>query len=184
MEREYGVRRVSTLRQRARRAAARGIVSIGIAVLMGIGLGLGRADAFPASLPPHAADWQVEEAFRQAIRLWSNERFEPLWDQGFLESRYRISREAFARAMRHRTVTPACCWEQIHSVSVRLLSEREAFVEAQMGFRVKTLGTTERRTLLFYLRQEEGRWRVALEDFLIKPELGLPWILPGVGWPH
>jgi hypothetical protein len=25
---------------------------------------------------------------------------------------------------------------------------------------------------------------VALEDFLTKPEVGLPWDLPGLGWPR
>jgi hypothetical protein len=45
---------------------------------------------------------------------------------------------------------------------------------------VKTLGTTVRRRMLVYLRQEEGVWRVTLEDFLTKPEdaqsgLRAPW---------
>jgi hypothetical protein len=33
--------------------------------------------------------------------------------------------------------------------------------------------------MLVYLRREEGAWRVALEDFLTKPEGGPP----GFGWP-
>jgi hypothetical protein len=29
---------------------------------------------------------------------------------------------------------------------------------------------------------EGGDWRVALEDFMTKPEVGLPWDLLGAGW--
>ena len=45
---------------------------------------------------------------------------------------------------------------------------------------VKTLGTTVMRSMMVYLRQEEGAWRLTLEDFLNKPEdalsgLRAPW---------
>ena len=63
---------------------------------------------------------------------------------------------------------------------VHLQATDEAFVEAQIGIDVKTLGTTARRSMLVYLRQEEGVWRITLEDFLTKPEdalsgLRAPW---------
>lgn len=56
----------------------------------------------------------------------------------------------------------------------------EAFVEAQVGVALKTLGTAVIRSMIVYLRQEEGVWRVTLEDFLTKPEDALsglrgPW---------
>jgi hypothetical protein len=47
---------------------------------------------------------------------------------------------------------------------------------------VRTLGTTAVRSMLVYLRREEGGWRVALEDFMTTPEVGLPWDLLGSGW--
>jgi hypothetical protein len=62
----------------------------------------------------------VEASFRQAIQLWADERFESLWEDGQLASRYRV-------------------------------------------------------------RREEGVWRVALEDLMTKPEVGLPWDVPGPG---
>jgi hypothetical protein len=82
--------------------------------------------------------------------------------------------------MRHRVVKPTCCWDQIHSVRVHLQATEEAFVEAQVGVDVKTLGTTVRRSMIVFLRREEGVWRVTLEDFLTKPEdaqssLRAPW---------
>jgi hypothetical protein len=54
--------------------------------------------------------------------------------------------------------------------------------EAQVGVDVRTLGTTAVRSMLVYLRREEGGWRVALEDFMTTPEVGLPWDLLGSGW--
>jgi hypothetical protein len=82
--------------------------------------------------------------------------------------------------MRHRVVKPTCCWDQIHTVQVHLHATDEAFVEAQVGIDVKTLGTTVSRRMIVYLRKEEGVWRVTLEDFLNKPEdalsnLRAPW---------
>jgi hypothetical protein len=124
----------------------------------------------------------VEAAFREAFQLWADERFDALWERGLLASRYRVSREAFARAMRHRVVKPTCCWGQLRGVRVHLHGVDEAVVEAQVGVDVKTLGTTVVRSMVVYLRQEEEEWRVALEDFLTKPEVGLPWDLPGLGW--
>jgi hypothetical protein len=147
---------------------------------------LGGAERSVASPPsPQSAEvWPVEVAFREAVQLWADERFEALWERGLLTSRYRISRELFARGMRHRVVKPACCWDQLHDVQVRFKAAEEAIVEAQVGVDVKTLGTTVVRSMLVYLRREEGEWRVSLEDFLTKPEEGLPWDVTGPAWPR
>jgi hypothetical protein len=147
-------------------------------VWFAFGAGTTHAASSPAFQP--ADVWPVEAMFRQAIQLWADERFEALWEHGLRASRYRISREVFVRGMRHRVVKPTCCWDQIHTVRVHLQATDEAFVEAQVGVDVKTLGTTVRRGMIVYLRQEEGVWRITLEDFLTKPEdaqsgLRAPW---------
>ena len=80
--------------------------------------------------------------------------------------------------MRHRVLKPTCCWGQLRTVQVHLETTEEALVEAQVGGDVKTLGTTEVRSITVYLRREEGVWRVALEDFLTSPGEG-PF---GLGW--
>jgi hypothetical protein len=142
----------------------------------------GTPDSHAASPSPSRPTevWPVEAAFRGAVQLWANEQFEALWEHGLRASRYRISREVFVRGMRHRVLKPTCCWDQIHAVQVHLQATDEALVEAQVGVDVKTLGTTVRRRMIVYLRQEEGIWRVTLEDFLTKPEdaqsgLRMPW---------
>jgi hypothetical protein len=149
---------------------------------LALGAGEGRA---ASSTPPGSAEvWLVEAAFREAVQLWANERFEALWELGLLASRYRLSRETFANMMRHRVVKPTCCWGQLRTVRVHLQTAEEAMVEAQIEIDVRTLGTTVVRSLLVYLRREEGVWRVALEDFLTKPEAGLPWNQLGPSWPR
>ena len=141
--------------------------------------GLGNSHA-ASSLPSRSAEiWAVDATFRDAFQLWVNERFEALWERGLLASRYRVSREAFVGGMRHRVLKPTCCWGQLRSVQVHLQTTEEALVEAQVGVDVKTLGTTEVRSMTVYLRQEEGVWRVALEDFLTSPGEGpfrLGWV--------
>jgi hypothetical protein len=61
-----------------------------------------RAPGVP--LPAETAP--VEEAFRQAVRLWDKGEFGALWARGSLESRYQVSKEAFIRWMRQRAVAP------------------------------------------------------------------------------
>jgi hypothetical protein len=174
-----GVGPTHVVRQAARSPSALFV----LASLLVAALALGPAESHAASA--HATRqseaWPVEAAFRQAIQLWVDEQFDALWERGLLASRYRVSREAFARWMRHRVVKPTCCWGQIRGVRVHLAAAEEALVEAQVGFDVKTLGTTVVRSLLVYLRREEGEWRITLEDLLTKPEVGLPWDLPGPG---
>jgi hypothetical protein len=139
---------------------------------LAFGVGEGHA---ALSTPPRSAEvWPVEAAFREAVQLWADERFEALWERGLLASRYRVSREMFVRGMRHRMVKLTCCWGQLRDVRVHPHGTEEAIVEAQVGVDVRTLGTTVVRRMLVYLRREEGGWRVALEDFLTKPEDGLP----------
>jgi hypothetical protein len=161
------------------RSQARTTLALLLGAWLAIGLGESHAGASVARRPGEA--WAVEAAFREAFQLWADERFETLWERGLLASRYRVSREMFVRGMRHRVVKPTCCWDQLRGVRGHLQGAEEAIVEAQVGVDVRTLGTTVVRSMLVYLRREEGVWRVALEDFLTKPEVGLPW---GLGWPQ
>ncbi|MBI3989263.1 MAG: hypothetical protein HY347_06560 [candidate division NC10 bacterium] len=113
---------------------------------------------------------EVESAFKEAVRLWADERFETLWEQGLLRSRYLFPKEEFIFKMRNRALRPACCWRQVQEVTVHLRSAGDALIEAKMGFDSRSRGNSFDTTLTFYLRWEEGEWRAALEDFLFKPD--------------
>lgn len=149
-----------------------GILSLLLVILVVLPAAGARREerTLPPAVPLPAKTAPVEEIFRQAVQLWAKGQFEALWARGLLESRYHVSREAFIRWMRQRAITPTCCWGQIRAATVHLLSPEDALVEATLGVDVKTLGTTVERTMLFHLRLEEGEWRVALEDFMLKPE--------------
>jgi hypothetical protein len=144
------------------------VLPVWLVVWVILGAGATHAGSPPSSRP--AEVWPVEAAFREAIQLWADEQFEVLWERGLAASRYRVSREAFVRGMRHRLLKPTCCWGRLRAVRVQLHAPEEALVEAQVGVDVKTLGTTVVRSMLVYLRREDGVWRVTLEDFLTKPE--------------
>jgi hypothetical protein len=144
------------------------VLPLGLVVCLAFGAGTIHAASPPAFRP--AEVWPVEAAFREAIQLWADGQFEALWEHGLWSSRYRVSREAFVRGMRHRVVKPTCCWGRIRAVRVHLHATDEALVEAQVGVDVKTLGTAVVRSMVVYLRREQGVWRVALEAFLTKPE--------------
>jgi hypothetical protein len=147
---------------------------LGLGAWLALRAGATHAASPPASLP--AEVWPVEAAFQEAVQLWADEQFEALWERGLLSSRYRVSREAFVRGMRHRVIKPTCCWSRLRAVRVH----PQATDEALVGVDLKTLGTTVVRSMLVSLRREEGVWRVTLEDFLTRPEDGLsdlraPW---------
>jgi hypothetical protein len=168
----------SGVHQSARLTTVLFVLPCWLVVWVALGAGATHAASPSPSRPTEA--WPVETAFREAVQLWADERFEALWERGLRASRYRVSREVFVRGMRHRVVKPTCCWDQIHGVRVHFQATDEALVEAQVGIDVKTLGTTVRHRMIVYLRQEEGVWRVTLEDFLTKPEdaqsgLRAPW---------
>jgi hypothetical protein len=107
------------------------VLPLGLVVWLAVGAGTTQAGSPPAS--SSAEVWAVEMAFREAVQLWADERFEALWERGLWASRYRISREVFVRGMRHRVVKPTCCWDQIHAVWVHPQATDEAIIEAQVG---------------------------------------------------
>jgi hypothetical protein len=173
-----GIRSAFRACQAARLTTVLFVLPCWLVVWVALGAGATHGVSPPSSLAVEV--WPVEAAFREAVQLWASERFEALWESGLRASRYRVSREVFVRGMRHRVVKPTCCWDQIHAVRVHFQATDKALVEAQVGVDVKTLGTTVRRRMIVYLRQEEGIWRVTLEDFLTKPEdaqsgLRAPW---------
>jgi hypothetical protein len=112
----------------------------------------------------------VERAFRETVELWATERFETLWERGDRFSRQAIPKEMFLFRMRDRALQPACCFRQIQEVKVSVLSSQDASVATTMGFDSKTRGNSFDAVLTFYLRKEEGEWRVTLEEFLSKPD--------------
>ncbi len=115
----------------------------------------------------------IESAFREAVSLWASERFETLWERADAATRKSIPKEQFVFKMRDRTLRPACCFRQVQELAVTFQTPEDALVKAKMGFDSRTRGTTFDTTLTFFLRKEEGEWRVAVSDFLRLPDESL-----------
>ncbi len=112
----------------------------------------------------------IERTFREAVSLWASERFETLWERGDAATRQMVSKAEFIFKMRDRALRPACCFRQVQELTVKFPAPQDVFVEVKMGFDSRTRGTSFDTTLTFYLRKEEGEWRVAVRDFLRLPD--------------
>lgn len=140
-------------------------------VFSGTWLGVLAGDVPAVHAQLKAADAEaIARAFREAVSLWARERFEALWERGDTLTREMVSKEEFVFRMRDRALRPACCFRQVQELTVKFQTPQDAFVEAKMGFDSRTRGTTFDTILTFYLRKEEGEWRVAVRDFLRLPD--------------
>ena len=127
------------------------------------------AQAVHAQLP--AAETEaIERAFREAVALWASERFEALWERADTATRKMVSKEEFVFRMRDRALRPACCFRQVQGLTVKVPDPTGRLRRGEDGFDSRTRGTTFDTTLTFYLRKEEGEWRVAVRDFLRLPD--------------
>jgi len=102
---------------------------------------------------------EAERAFGQALDLWRDGQFAQLYDR---TKGGRETREAFARRLIAAPLKPACCWEKMQEVSVRLDGDSIAIVKAKLGFEGR--GDTEYQTGSFRLVREDDVWLLSRSD--------------------
>jgi len=102
---------------------------------------------------------EAERAFGQALDLWRDGQFAQLYDR---TKGGRETREAFARRLVAAPLKPACCWEKMQEVSVRLDGDSIAIVKAKLGFEGR--GDTEYQTGSFRLVREDDVWLLSRSD--------------------
>ena len=102
---------------------------------------------------------EAERAFGQALDLWRDGKFAQLYDR---TKGGRETREAFARRLIAAPLKPACCWEKMQEVSVRLDGDSIAIVKAKLGFEGR--GDTEYQTGSFRLVREDDVWLLSRSD--------------------
>lgn len=102
---------------------------------------------------------EAERAFSQALDLWRDGQFAQLYErsQGGSETR-----EGFGRRLAAAPFRPACCWEKMQDVSVRLDGDSVAIVKAKLGLEGKS--GTEFKTRSFRLIKEEDIWLISRND--------------------
>lgn len=102
---------------------------------------------------------EAERAFGQALDLWRDGQFAQLYER---TKGGRETREAFARRLVAAPLKPACCWEKMQEVSVRLDGDSIAIVKAKLGFEGR--GDTEYQTGSFRLVREDDVWLLSRSD--------------------
>ena len=102
---------------------------------------------------------EAERAFGQALDLWRDGQFAQLYDR---TKGGRETREAFARRLVAAPLKPACCWEKMQEVSVRLDGDSIAIIKAKLGFEGR--GDTEYQTGSFRLVREDDVWLISRSD--------------------
>jgi hypothetical protein len=122
----------------------------------------------------------AENAFREAVVAWKEDRFEDLYDQGSRKSKQFVSKQEFVRLMKNSNIRLQCCWVTVQAVKGTAHSATDAYVTATLGYEIispseeSVAGSSAGRwtatssfkedTFLFY--SEEGSWRIDLSDVL------------------
>ncbi|SNB47696.1 hypothetical protein [Geobacter sp. DSM 9736] len=102
---------------------------------------------------------EAQRGFEQILDLWREGKFAELYGRTRGSSQ---SREAFAARLSVAPVRPACCWEKMQDVSVRLQNDSTAVVKAKLGFEGKE--GTSYHTGSFRLVKEEDVWSISRSD--------------------
>ena len=116
--------------------------------------------------PVRAADAvleaEVRRSFEEILDLWREGRYDDLY--GRTRPGGKITRESFRARLAAAPLRPACCWEKLQEVTVRVSSGRKAVLHGKVGLEGGV--EVEYKTRAFTLEQEGGAWRVAPGDLL------------------
>lgn len=77
----------------------------------------------------------AEAAFREILALWKAERYEALYERGYLEHRVELPKADFVRLMRREDRVLQCCWLMVRDVRVAC-DAGAVYVTATIGYEV------------------------------------------------
>ena len=133
--------------------------------LIGVGVLLLRTAAPAADWTPQQAAQEAETAFRSAMQAWAYDEYWRLWDMGSRASRAVLSREQFTERMQNGTSRPAA-GKQVEAIQVASISPDSGTVQVRFGLEDKRRPWAESTERLFFLKREDGEWKVSLWDFV------------------
>jgi len=149
---------------------------VGAAVLFGT---LSHGPGLPATA---LTDKQTEERVSEAVRsldkmteLWEEERYDDLYALGTKTFRASMTPEQFSHLMHNTTRSPQCCFTRFQKPKGRLIDPDHVEVSVTIGYQYSRYAISrppyapmlpeyERET--FLLVQEDGRWRLDLNEVL------------------
>jgi hypothetical protein len=112
----------------------------------------------------------AEDALKDMISLWKEDRYEDLYDYGTGASRISISREGFVRQMKVKSWKLSTSWETIRDVEADVISVKLVYVRAKIGFKgIIGSGDTRFVTETFEMNLEGDKWRTNLFRILSCP---------------
>jgi hypothetical protein len=115
---------------------------------------------------PVAADvaYDGERRFEEALELWSEGRYEDLWECGTDSSKALISREDFVWTMKQSPRMPDVGWMREKSLTTTVKKPTRVIVQAEIRFIVN--GQDKLETRVFQLIYEDDEWRIDLSEFV------------------
>ena len=135
--------------------------------VIGIFVGLlGVWVAPPARAADAVLEAEVRRGFEEILDLWRDGRYDDLYAR--TRPGGKITRESFRARLAAAPLRPACCWEKLQEVTVRVSGSRKATLHAKVGLEGGV--EVEYKTRSFTLKQDGGVWRVAPGDLLALAE--------------
>lgn len=119
--------------------------------------------AIPFSVMADVA-YDAERRFNEALELWSEGRYEDLWDCGTDSSKSEVSREDFAWTMGRSPRMPDVGWLREKSVTATVKKPTRVSIQAEINFIIN--GEDRLETRVFQLTHEDDEWRITLSEFV------------------
>ncbi len=133
--------------------------------LIGVGVLLLQDAVLTADWTPQQVAQEAETAFRSAMEAWAYDQYWRLWDMGSSASRAALSREQFSERMQSGNSRPAA-GKQVEAIRVVSRSPDSATVQVRFGLEDKRRPWAESTDRPFFLKLEDGEWKVSLWDFV------------------
>jgi hypothetical protein len=112
-------------------------------------------------MPEDELKAEARKGFEEILDLWRDGNYAELHER---TSKGKQSKEGFAKRLSASTHRPACCWEKMQDVTVRVKGDSSVEIKAKLGF--EGMSGTEFKTRSFRLEKEDGVWRVTQSDIL------------------
>jgi hypothetical protein len=113
--------------------------------------------------PPADVQNEIRAAFGEILDLWRDGKFEELYLR--TDRHGKQSKESFRDRLSTCGHRPACCWEKLQDVRVKIKTPCKATVYARVGMEWKD-GSTEYVTRKFTMKKEDGVWKIPMSDVL------------------
>lgn len=105
---------------------------------------------------------EVQRSFEGILDLWRDGKYNDLYERTIAGGKQ--SKESFIKTLSTSLRKPACCWEKMQDVKVKLGYDDTATIKAKLGF--KDGGATEFSTREIKMSKDEGVWKVSMSDIL------------------